>query len=245
MIPKVEVCFSPALYPYKLIKKDFVAVVVDIFRASTSICAALHYGIGQIIPISTINEARDYKKKGYIVACECNGETLDFADIGNSPSCFLKNEFRNQAIAFSTTNGTQVINQAQNDADMVIIGSFINLKAVSEFIISMNKDVVILCAAWKNLFNLEDSIFAGALADLLIHAGYATECDSAKAAMELWRKARPDIREFLSKSSHRNRLKHLVSDEDYEFTVSLNISETVPVLKDNVLLGHKARRQEA
>jgi 2-phosphosulfolactate phosphatase len=233
---KVEVSFSPVLYPYKLIREDFVAVVVDVLRATTSICAALHYGIKEIIPISGIEEARELKNKGYFVACESNGAALDFADLGNSPSDFLKKSLRGKSIAFSTTNGTMVINKAKVDADLVVVGSFINLTALSKFLVSQNKNVVILCAAWKNLFNLEDSVFAGALCQLLINAGFGTECDSAKAAIDLWDKAKDNLQEYLSESSHRNRLKHLVSDQDYEFTTSIDISETVPVLKDDRLI---------
>jgi 2-phosphosulfolactate phosphatase len=236
MSVKVEVSFSPVLYPHKLIKEDFVVVIVDIFRATTSICAAIHYGIKEIIPVSSKEEAKEHKEKGYVVACESNGSTLDFADIGNSPSDFLKKGFRGKSIVFSTTNGTSVINLAKKDADMVVIGSFINLTAISEFLISHNKSVVILCAAWKNLFDLEDSLFAGALSELLINAGFKTECDSAKASIDLWDKARTNLAGYLSESSHRNRLKHLVSDEDYEFTTSIDISETVPVLEGDRLI---------
>jgi 2-phosphosulfolactate phosphatase len=232
---KVEVSFSPVLYPYKLIKKDFVVVVVDILRATTSICAALHYGIKEIIPVSGIEEAKQCKEKGLLVACENNGATLDFADIGNSPSDFLQNGFIGKTIAFSTTNGTMVINQAKQDADKVLIGSFINLTALSDYLISLNKNVVVLCSAWKNLFNLEDSIFAGALSQSLIQAGFITECDSAKAAIDLWDKAKVNLGVYLDNSSHRNRLRHLVSDEDYVFTVSIDISDVVPGLEGHCL----------
>jgi 2-phosphosulfolactate phosphatase len=233
---KVEVSFSPVMYPFKLIKEDFVVVVVDILRATTSICAALHYGIKEIIPVSSIEEAIKYKKNGYLVACESNGATLDFADMGNSPSDFLKKTYRDQPIAFSTTNGTLVINKAREDADLVVIGSFINLTALCRFLVSRNKNVVVLCAAWKNLFNLEDSIFAGALSHLLLHSGFDTHCDSVKASIDLWEKARTNLGEYLAKSSHRNRLKHLVSDEDYAFTTSIDISETVPIVKDGRII---------
>ena len=236
MSQKVEVCFSPILYPHKLIKENFIVVVVDILRASTSICAALHYGIKDIIPVSGSKEAREYKEKGFLVACERNGKTLDFADIGNSPSDFIKQEFLGDTIVFSTTNGTTAINQAKEDSDMVTVGSFINLTALADFLIRQNKNVVILCAAWKHLFNLEDSVMAGALSELLIEAGFSSDCDAAKAAIDLWRNAKSDLGDYLSKSSHRSRLPHLVSDEDYDFTVSVDISKIIPLLVGNRLI---------
>lgn len=237
MKPLVEVCFSPELYPYKLTKENFIVVVVDIFRATTSICAALEYGVKAVIPVSSKEGAKKYKEEGYIIACEQNGKTLEFADIGNSPSDFMKTDFKNKTIAFSTTNGTLAINLANEDADNVYIGSFVNLTALFQRLSALGDNVVILCAAWKNLFNLEDSLFAGALSELLINSGgFDSECDSAKASMDLWHLAKPDLTGYLNKSSHRNRLKHLVSDEDYRFTLTVDSSSLTPFLKDGEIV---------
>ena len=78
--PTVEVCFSPRLYEHKLTSGKFNTVVVDILRASTSICAAFDHGVDTIIPVSGLDEARGLKQKGFFVACERNGEIMDFAD---------------------------------------------------------------------------------------------------------------------------------------------------------------------
>jgi len=233
----VEVCFSPALYKFKLTKEGFITVIVDILRASTSICSALDHGVKSIIPVNGIEEAKEYKKNGYTVACERDGNVLDFADIGNSPSDFIREDLKDVTIAFSTTNGTQAVNLA-SDADEVVIGSFINLSALAQWLTRQNKNVVILCAAWKNLFNLEDATFAGALSTLLVKTGsYDTECDSAKASMDLWKLASNNPGTYLSKSSHRNRLKHLVSDQDYMYTVTPDISTTIPVFCGDKLVS--------
>ena len=113
----VEICFSPKLYEYRLTKDNFIVVIVDILRATTSIC----------------EKAREYKEKGYIVACERDGKVLDFADVGNSPSDFLKDSFRGKTIAYSTTNGTKAINMA-SDADEIVIGSFNNLTSIANWL---------------------------------------------------------------------------------------------------------------
>lgn len=228
----VEVSFSPLLYDSKLTRNHFITVIVDILRATTSICAALDHGVSSVIPVSGVDEAREYKKKGFLVACEREGRVLDFADLGNSPSGFLKENFEGQTIVFSTTNGTRAIRQAA-DASGIVAGSFVNLAALAEWLIKEGKNVVIFCAAWKNLFNLEDSVFAGALAEKLISSGtFGTQCDSAKASMDLWYIARPDLYGYLSKSSHRNRLKHLVSENDYRYTVTLDSTKVIPGLTE-------------
>lgn len=228
----VEVSFSPLLYNSKLTKNDFNVVIVDIFRATTSITAALAHGVKSVIPVEGIEAAKEFRKNGYTVACERDGKVLDFADTGNSPSDFLQEEFKDKAIAFSTTNGTKAVKQAV-DAENILAGSFINLSSVGEWLILDNRNVVIFCAAWKNLFNLEDAVFAGALSEILLNSGqFLTECDSVKASLDLWSAARADLKNYLSKSSHRNRLKHLVSDEDYNFTTTIDCVKVTPVIRD-------------
>ncbi len=233
--PAIEVCFSPKLYEYKLTKGKFVTVVIDILRATTSICAAFDHGVKEIIPVSGLEDARQMKGKGFIVACERDGTVLDFADLGNSASDFLRDDLKGSSIAFSTTNGTKTINMAR-DAHEVLIGSFVNLSALAEYIIGRGENAVLFCAAWKNLFNLEDTVFAGALAEKLISAGYQTNCDAALAAIDLWEKARLNLKEYLEKSSHRNRLRHLVTDEDFDYTVKPDTTMVVPVLKGDRLV---------
>jgi 2-phosphosulfolactate phosphatase len=231
----IEVCFSPKLYEFKLTNKHFIVVIADILRATTSICAAFDHGVKKIIPVGGVEQARLYKEKGYIVACERDGKVLDFADVGNSPSDFLDDSFKGKTIAYSTTNGTKAINLA-SDADEIVIGSFTNLTTLSNWLKTQRKNVVVLCAAWKGLFNLEDSLFAGAMAEQILQdEKFTTICDSAKASLDLWTLAKEDLASYLSKSSHRNRLKHLVSDEDFHYTVSPDSNKTIPILKNNHL----------
>jgi len=240
---KVEVSFSPILYPHKLIKTDFNVVIVDIFRATTSICAALDFGIERIIPVGALEEAQKHKKNGLLVACERNGQLLEFADLGNSPSDFQKKHLSGQKIVFSTTNGTKAIHLA-NDADHILIGSFINLNALAQHLSALDQDVVILCAGWKKLFNLEDSIFAGALAQTLIsNYNFTTECDAAKAGIELWEQAANDLPGYLSIASHRHRLKHLLSDQDYHFSLKIGISPVVPEFRNNEILDQATAKK--
>ena len=229
----VEVVFSPKLYEHKLTHKNFIAVVVDILRASTSICAGMENGVKEIIPVSGLEEALSHKNNDCLIACERNGHQVEFADMGNSASEFLSPQVRGKRIVFSTTNGTKIIHMAR-DADLIAVGAFINLEALTNWLIQRGKNVVIFCAAWKNLFNLEDSIFAGALADgLLRHGSFTTHCDSTLGAIDLWHIARQDLESYLSRASHRTRLKHLVSDSDFRYTLQLNSSGIVPVVVGN------------
>lgn len=235
---RIEVCYSPALYPYYR-NDDAIVVVTDILRATTAICAAFENGVKNLIPVADLNEAREWKKKGYLVAAERDGVVLDFADFGNSPFNFHPGQVRGESIVYSTTNGTQAIRMASG-AKHVAIGAFINQSALASWLTEEDSDVLILCAGWKNRYNLEDTLFSGALSDILITTGrFYTECDATVAAMELWKIARMDLTGFIEKAAHRHRLKKLGLDDVMDYCHTPDSTCVVPVLKDNMLVEHK------
>ena len=128
----LEVCLSPALYSYHE-NKDSIVVVIDVLRATSSICAAFANGVVALIPVGEEKEAMDYKKKGYMVAAERDGFVLDFADFGNSPFNFAREKVEGKTIVYSTTNGTKVMNMASSSF-LVTIGSYLNITALCKFL---------------------------------------------------------------------------------------------------------------
>ena len=236
MIKKnIEVCFSPLLFPYYE-KKEANVVVVDILRATSAIVTAFHNGVEKLIPVRSIEEARVYKNNGFMVAAERDGIVLDFADFGNSPFNFIREKIEGKTIAYSTTNGTQAIHTASS-CHGVAIGAFLNLTTLKNWLIEQNRDVIILCAAWKNKFNLEDSLFAGALSEGLLQSGYfGTICDSSYAAMDLWRYAKPDLLTYIEKVAQKTRLKLNGLDDVIPYCHTLDIAPAIPVLKENYLI---------
>ena len=231
----IEVCFSPKLFENIQTTSGFVTVVVDILRATTSICAAIACGAKSVIPVSTLEEAKEFKQQGFAVAAERDGLRLDFADFGNSAFDFMKNDVAGLDIVFSTTNGTVAMEMAKS-SDAVVLGAFINLSALANFLIKTNKNIVILCSGWKNMFCLEDSIFAGALIEKLTEKQeYDIQCDSALASVDLWKTAKSDLLGYIQKAAHRKRLKMLGVDDVLEYCFTLDAVDAVPVLKDGKL----------
>ncbi|WP_317898523.1 2-phosphosulfolactate phosphatase [Aurantibacillus circumpalustris] len=231
----IEVCFSPQAYPL-FHNPDSVVVVIDILRASSAITTAFFNGVAKMIPVSTIEEAQKYKNDGFLVAAERNAEIVEGFDLGNSPFGYMSSKLKGKTIAITTTNGTQAI-EAAKDAHKVIIGSFLNLDAVIAFLKKENRDIVFLCAGWKNKFNLEDTLYAGAVAEELIHKyDFSSNCDSAIAAMELYKIAKHDLYGFLANSSHRNRLEKLNLERDIRYCLSSNQCPVVPVMENGVLI---------
>jgi 2-phosphosulfolactate phosphatase len=232
----LETCFSPALYePERHVGS--IVVVIDILRATSAICAAFENGAESIIPVATVPEARDYKEKGYLVAAERDGYVLDFADFGNSPFNFTSEKVAGKTIVYSTTNGTGIIKIA-SDAGFIIIGSFLNITAVTSWISKQEKDVVLFCAGWKNRFNLEDTICAGAFAERLISTSlYSTMCDSTHAAIDLWSIAKNDPFGYIEKAAQRSRLRDKKLDDCIPFCLTMDYTTKIPVIRDGILVS--------
>lgn len=225
----IEVCFSPALFEYKVTEHDFIVVIIDVLRATTSFCAAFDNGAETIIPLASVGEARKYKERGYLVAGEREGSKIDFADFGNSPSGFITPLIKDKSIAYTTTNGTQAIEIAKG-SDAIALAAFTNLNAISGWIINQHKNVVILCSGWKNTFSTEDAICAGALTLELMKSGkYRMYGDSTYAAYDLWNAAKIDLMGYTQKASHYQRLEKLGLAEQLPFCFGINTSKAIPV----------------
>jgi 2-phosphosulfolactate phosphatase len=232
---RLETCFSPALFiPEE--NHESIVVVIDILRASSAICAAFENGAAEIIPVAEVNEAKEYKSRGYLVAAERDGFVLDFADFGNSPFNFTKDKVDGKSIAYSTTNGTGIINLASS-SNTVIIGSFLNVSAIINWIIPRDKNVLLFCAGWKNRFNIEDTVCAGAIAERLMKTGlFSTKCDSTLAAIDLWTIAEKDLTGYIEKAAQRSRLRDKGLDDCIGFCLTPDFTTKIPLLRNGVLV---------
>jgi len=225
-MPSVEVCFSPALYPL-FHNPEKTVVIADILRATSAIITALYHGVEKIIPVKTVEEAKKWKEEGFYAAAEREGLVAEGFDMGNSPFSYMKPELEGKTIALTTTNGTKAL-MAAKDCKQILIGSFLNLNITAEYLAKDKNDVLILCAGWKDRFNLEDTLYAGALTKQLTDLyGFNTGCDSAIASVYLYNMARHNMMNFLEISSQRNRLRHLNLDRDVEYCLTENICPVV------------------
>jgi 2-phosphosulfolactate phosphatase len=235
----LETCFSPALYEADN-HTDSIVVIIDVLRASSSICTAFENGAASIIPVAEIEEAKMYKSKGYLVAAERDGFILDFADFGNSPFNFTREKVEGKTIVYSTTNGTSLINLTRV-AYMTVIGSFLNIGALTKWLVKQDRNVLLVCAGWKNRFNLEDTVCAGAIAKILLDSSvFQTKCDSTIASIDLWSLASPDLRGYIEKAAQRSRLRDKNLDDCIDFCLTPDFTDNIPVMKNGKLERIKA-----
>ncbi|NVK49312.1 MAG: 2-phosphosulfolactate phosphatase, partial [Cyclobacteriaceae bacterium] len=137
----------------------------------------------------------------------------------------------------TTTNGTLAISKSQ-EADEILIGAFPNLSATIRYIQSQQKDVIIHCAGWKGRFNLEDSLYAGALAKSL-EKTHSSDDDGALAMKTLFEKEGPQLKNYLSKASHAKRLQNQGIEKDIDFCLTFDLYEIVGKVEGDVLKGMK------
>jgi len=230
----VDVCLSPHLYPVYH-RDDHIVVVIDILRATSAMCTAFEHGVDKMIPVATVEEATAYKNQGFLVGAERNGIALEGFDFGNSPYSYMTDAIKGQTIVISTTNGTQAIEAARN-AYKVVIGAFTNITALCEWLQKQERNVLLLCSGWKNRFNLEDSLFAGAVADRLLTSGLFRSGDAALAVSSLYSQAKKNPYKFLHSSSHAERLAAMGLKADIKYCLQVDRTTVIPVLEGKHLV---------
>ena len=232
MKPKIDVCLSPNLIDlYDLEGK--IVVVVDILRATSVMVTALAHGAIRIIPVASLDEAKKYLAKGYLCAAERGGVQVEGFPLGNSPFSYMDERIKDQEIVQTTTNGTLAISKSSG-ADEILIGAFLNLSAVANYIRVSGKDLIIHCAGWKGKTNMEDTLFAGALIDKLSDS-YELGCDTPHMAFTYYKAVKSQLVETISNSAHAKRLNKLSVIEDIKFCCEIDTYNVLPKLNGKYL----------
>ena len=230
----IEVCLTPALLHLYNIENSIV-VVIDILRATSSITYGMDNGAEAIIPVAQVEDCLAYADKGYLLAAERNGEVVVGYDFGNSPFSYTKVKVAGKTIVLTTTNGTKAMHMAQARAHKVVVGSFLNLTSLCDWLKVQDQDVLLLCAGWKDKFNLEDTLFAGAVVNVL-RKDFVHFDDACVAAEDMYLLAKDDLRGYLKKSSHNHRLEQLKIEEDVKFCLKVDMCKVIPVLEGKRLI---------
>jgi len=177
-------------------------VVIDVIRATSTICQALDAGYERVWCAAEVEDARALREADVTLGGERLGVRIDGFDLGNSPSEYL--EPRTSTLALSTTNGTRAIVTAAERCDRVYIASLLNLAAVTDVARSDGDDVAVFCAGVKGAFALDDAYVAGRVAESL---GFERS-DAAEAALRLARSYSGAEPAFRASRSGRDLIEH-------------------------------------
>lgn len=234
--PTLNTSLSPALlHLYDL--SSSVVVIIDVFRATSTIASALYNGAKCVIPVDSVPKAIEISKSiDGIAAGERDGMIAEGLQHGNSPLEYTREFIENKTLVLTTTNGTRLLQMAlDKNADTIISGSFPNLSAVCDFLVKENKNVVLGCAGWKDRFNLEDTLFAGAVIHR-IAKHFTVHCDSSLMAETMYVKHKNKMMEFAPKLTHYHRLvERFGLIDDIKYCLTDDVANVLPIYNDGKL----------
>jgi len=233
---KINVAFLPADVNGRDLS-DTVCVILDVFRASSSIVTALSNGCEAILPVLTIEEGqRLAREQGpCLLAGERHSLKIEGFDLGNSPYDFAAEIVKGRRIIMTTTNGTVAIRSTKG-AYRTYIGSFLNATAVCQEILKWGKDVLFVCAGTERLFSLEDALCAGFMVEILQSQNpNASLTDAAYAAQLMYTQAKGALVEVTRNSRNGNRLYELGKAEDVIYCLQADLLDIVPVYSQGMI----------
>ena len=228
---KIQTVISPIAFDQIEYIEDKIVVIIDILRASSTITTIIDNDAKALMAVKDELNARKYINNNYLVGGERNGETIPGFNFGNSPFDYKKEHVRDKTVVLTTTNGTKCIEMSSN-ANEVIIGSFLNLTAVVRYLNEKKKDIVLFCAGWKDKINLEDSLYAGAVA---LKMPKFNKDDSTLLCMKAYEASKENLFETLQDSNHFKRLKNKGVIKDIQYCCKIDTTDVVPKLKKGLI----------
>ena len=174
---RTDVAFTPAEAG-----PAHVAIVVDVMRATSTVAQALASGYRRVLCCREIEDARALREElgdEAVVGGERNAVPIEGFDLGASPRDYL--EPRAETAILTTTNGTRTILAAAENAELVLLGSLLNLEAVAAAATTPGEDITVVCAGYEGAFAIDDAYCAGRIVELL--DGERTDAAVASAAL--------------------------------------------------------------
>ncbi len=228
--PSLYTVLSPALLNLYDVNNS-VVVVIDVLRATSTIATALYNGAKEVIPVDTVERCIQLGRElECITAGERDGQVAPGLQYGNSSFEYPREFIGGRTLVLTTTNGTRLLHMAlAKGATEIITGAFLNLSAVCDHLVKMQKNVILACAAWKDRVNIEDTLFAGSVV-ARIRDHFSVNCDSSHIAENLYTMAQPDMYEFMKKNdaSHYHRLTNFGLERDIRHCLTADLANVLP-----------------
>lgn len=228
----VEVSLTPPLIDQDALAGR-ITVVVDILRATSCMVTGLANGVKEMVPFVDKDECFKMREKGYKIAGERGGKKIKGFDLGNSPYDYLDDSLKGVGVAITTTNGTVAIQRSLNSEE-VVIGAFLNISALSKYLLSAKKNIHIACAGWRGKVNLEDTLFAGDLISRLVPE-YTPVGDSALIAQLALQSCESSLHREILFSDHAKRLGKEYT-RDIELCTTIDKYPVIPIYESGYLI---------
>ncbi|MDW6003385.1 2-phosphosulfolactate phosphatase [Vibrio mangrovi] len=206
-------------------------VVIDQFRATSTIVSALANGVTEVVSCENFEAAEkiklNLKNRNCYIAAEYQGKKHPNADFSNSPSYFI-NDHKITRLLLSTTNGTRVLNRCSGKVDTIYIASILNLSAVAEKLVAMSSNFTLYCSGNSGKFSIEDAYCAGGIILNLMKLETDIELSqSSKNVLDIFMNNTIDS---LKHSPSAVKLRSIGAYKDVEFSLNLDSYSIVPEL---------------
>lgn len=202
-------------------------IVIDVIRATSTICQALASGYERVFCATEIEEARtlrDTLGEG-VLGGERKAVRIPGFDLGNSPREYLQPAA--ETLVLSTTNGARAVVAAAQRCERVLVASLLNLSAVVEAARDAGENALVVCAGIQGTLALDDAFVAGRIVQLL---GWE-RTDAAEAAARLVTTWRGAEEAFRASKSGRNLMENAPElEQDVSFCARESVLDVVPRL---------------
>jgi 2-phosphosulfolactate phosphatase len=233
VIMKIDVVIS-AKYIEEEKLRGKAAVIIDTLRATSTITTALNNGAKEVIPVLTIEEALAMRQSlgTGLLGGERKGLKISGFDMSNSPQDYNKQTVEGETIIFTTTNGTRAIRGAKYAED-ILIASVLNGKSVSEELINLDKDIVIINAGTYDEFSIDDFLTAGYIIDLISEKKELKLTDIAKTAQYMYRNNNDFS--FAENAAHYKRMIEIEQFDDLKYCFKKDMINIVPKYNNGII----------
>ncbi len=200
-------------------------VVIDVIRATSTICQALASGYERVFCAAEVEEARALRAAlgDGVLGGERHAVAIPGFDLGNSPREYA--EPAGSTLILSTTNGTRAVVAAAQRCERVFIASLLNLSAVVGAVREAGDDAVVVCAGVQGTMNLDDTYVAGRIVAELAW-GRTDAADAAARLVGTWSGAEEAFRASKSGRNLLENAPHL--EEDIAFCARESVLDVVP-----------------
>lgn len=226
------------------------AIVIDVLRATSTMATALSYGIKQIIPVTSPEEAFSVASTipagERLLGGERGGLKVPGFDLGNSPSEYTTTNVRGKTLVMTTTNGTLAISKSAA-ASRVYTASLLNAYAVARQMIAGRGDVMLVCSGTQGNLSLEDVYCAGLLANeakTALGDGVSLS-DAAMACLVLFSAYSTEPETLMRLAEHGRHLWEIGFGHDVRYCAQVGVLDSVPVLSGGrIVEGSLEQRSE-
>jgi 2-phosphosulfolactate phosphatase len=237
---KVDLFLLPTMAREERLK-DKTIILIDVLRASTTICKALASGARAVIPVEEPGEATEMREKigpeNVLLAGERHGIRIENINLGNSPQEFTTDAVGDKIVILTTSNGTRAYARARS-GKLALTAALVNVSEVAKKVFEAGDDVVILCAGSEGDFSFEDTLCGGMLIDRLkAMAGDTIRLnDAASLAFLHYTGHSRDINNAIAQGEHGRKLAEIGFTPDVATASEIDSIPVLPVLRDHRII---------